>query len=165
MARGFWAAGAGRGDFAAPSLAALAPALPLRTGDGDDENAAFLVGDGPDAAKRKLKKSFCEPGTVSPNPPLELARRLVEDGLVAALSVSRAPENGGDAAYGPSDLGKLVDDFRSEALHPGDLKPAVVAALKDSVLAASAAGAAYPEAKADAACLKALAKRLAKAKK
>ena len=41
----------------------------------------------------------------------------------------------------------------------------VADALRESVLAASAAAADYPDAKKDAACLKALAKKLARAKK
>ena len=119
----------------------------------------------PTIAKRKLKKAFCEPGNADANPPLALGAALVESGLVAALAVARAPENGGDARYGADDLDRLVADVAAARLHPGDLKPAVAAALRESVLAASAAAADYPDAKKDAACLKALAKKLARAKK
>ena len=159
----------GAAAYAPPRVAAAAPPPPLTldaaAAAAGDENAAFWVGDGPDAAKRKLKKAFCEPGNADANPPLALGAALVESGLVAALAVARAPENGGDARYGAGDLDRLVADVAAARLHPGDLKPAVAAALRESVLAASAAAADYPDAKKDAACLKALAKKLARAKK
>ena len=171
LARTFWAEDdrGGAAAYAPPRVAAAAPPPPLTldaaAAAAGDENAAFWVGDGPDAAKRKLKKAFCEPGNADANPPLALGAALVESGLVAALAVARAPENGGDARYGAGDLDRLVADVAAARLHPGDLKPAVAAALRESVLAASAAAADYPDAKKDAACLKALAKKLARAKK
>ena len=77
-------------------------------------------------AKRKLKKAFCEPGNVEYNPPIALAVRI---GLrhVGQLEVRRKPENGGDRDYATA--AELVTDYASGALHPGDLKPAVLAAV------------------------------------
>ena len=60
----------------------------------------------------------------------------------------------------------MTADFASGALHPGDLKPAVVAGLQGTLLKAAADGVGNaPDAKKDAAALKALAKKLAKMKK
>ena len=120
LARTFWA----EATAAAPRptrrrAAAAAPPPPLTldaaAAAAGDENAAFWVGDGPDAAKRKLKKAFCEPGNADANPPLALGAALVESGLVAALAVARAPENGGDARYGADDLDRLVADVARRA--------------------------------------------------
>ena len=108
-------------------------------------------------------EGVCEPGNADANPPLPSAPRSSRGPRRRARR--RPPENGGDARYGADDLDRLVADVAAARLHPGDLKPAVAAALRESVLAASAAAADYPDAKKDAACLKALAKKLARAKK
>ena len=135
-------------------------------GGTDDDNVDFWVGDGADCAKRKLKKAFCEPENVAFNPPLDLAKFLVAAKLLPALEIARSPENGGDKAYGAADLAAMTADFASGALHPGDLKPAVVAGLQATLLKPAADGGGdAPDAKKDAAALKALAKKLAKMKK
>ena len=95
-----------------------------------------------------------------------LAARLSDPSLlVEDTAAGAAADPSGDARYGADDLDRLVADVAAARLHPGDLKPAVADALRESVLAASAAAADYPDAKKDAACLKALAKKLARAKK
>lgn len=144
-----------------------ATSLRLQAADAaDDDNVDFWVGDGADCAKRKLKKAFCEPENVAFNPPLDLAKFLVAAKLLPALEINRSPENGGDKAYGAADLAAMTADFASGALHPGDLKPAVVAGLQGTLLKAAADGVGNaPDAKKDAAALKALAKKLAKMKK
>ena len=166
----YWAETQQKGGdvFAAPALAPLdATSLRLQAADAaDDDNVDFWVGDGADCAKRKLKKAFCEPENVNFNPPLDLAKFLVAAKLLPALEIARSPENGGDKAYGAADLAAMTADFASGALHPGDLKPAVVAGLQGTLLKAAADGVGNaPDAKKDAAALKALAKKLAKMKK
>ena len=107
----------------------LQPAQPV-----DDDNVDFFVGDAPDAAKRKIKRAFCEPGNLDFNPPLALAEFLLTSKRVPTVTVQRKPENGGDATYDAQSIAQLRADFASEQLHPGDLKPAVIAALATSLL-------------------------------
>mmetsp|Transcript_34451 Transcript_34451/g.77685 ORF Transcript_34451/g.77685 Transcript_34451/m.77685 type:complete len:815 (-) Transcript_34451:61-2505(-) len=75
---------------------------------------------------RKLKRAFCEPGNVEHCPPIT----LVDACVISAgkgLAISRKEENGGDKNYQSTD--DLVADFKSGALHPGDLKPSVTKAV------------------------------------
>ncbi|KAJ8604351.1 hypothetical protein CTAYLR_002534 [Chrysophaeum taylorii] len=101
-----------------------------------DENRDFFLLDGVDSVKRKIKRAFCEPGNVEFNPPLAIASFLLDRNLVPAIDIKRPPANGGDKAYASRQ--DLVADFRSQALHPGDLKPAVTDALSRTLIAAMA---------------------------
>ena len=69
--------------------------------------------------KRKLKRAFCEPGNVEYNPVLDLSVNVTMK-MYGSVSISRSEENGGNVEYTSKDA--LVADFKSEALHPGDLK-------------------------------------------
>jgi tyrosyl-tRNA synthetase len=75
---------------------------------------------------RKMKRAFCEPGNVEHCPPIILTDACVFL-MGGALTVARKEENGGDKSY--SSLDELRADFKSGALHPGDLKPFVTKAV------------------------------------
>ncbi|UYV81811.1 YARS [Cordylochernes scorpioides] len=104
----------------------LAPVLhysPVPNLSSLEEEAKILLTDEQSAVKRKLKRAFCEPGNVTVNPVLELAHKLVypittQNGI--EFVVERKPEFGGNLVY--TDPAKMTEDFKTEVLHPGDLK-------------------------------------------
>lgn len=75
--------------------------------------------------KKKIKRAFCEPGSIQDNGLLSFVKHVLfsifkeGEGFV----ISRKPENGGDATFLKyEDLEKA---FAGEEVHPGDLKGAV----------------------------------------
>lgn len=85
----------------------------------------FLLDDPKVHGKSKMKKAFCEPGNTTFCPPIALSALFSFDLILSTTAefvVKRAPENGGDVAY--KTLDQLEGDFKSGALHPGDLKAA-----------------------------------------
>mmetsp|Transcript_22558 Transcript_22558/g.34094 ORF Transcript_22558/g.34094 Transcript_22558/m.34094 type:complete len:723 (+) Transcript_22558:85-2253(+) len=79
----------------------------------------YLVDDPKVNGKSKMKKAFCEPGNIAFCPPIAIASAFSPDG---DFVVSRSPENGGDIKYRNRE--EIENDFKSGALHPGDLKAA-----------------------------------------
>lgn len=71
--------------------------------------------------KSKMKKAFCEPGNVDFCPPIVLAFMFGPTNIV----INRSEENGGNVSY--STQAEIEEDFRSGALHPGDLKATAIA--------------------------------------
>lgn len=74
----------------------------------------------------KIKKAFCAPQQVDPNPCLEMLKFIVLP-LDGKFTVSRKPEDGGDQTY--TSYAEVEADFASGKLHPGDLKPALTKAI------------------------------------
>jgi len=132
----------------------------------DDEWVDLSVGDAAADSKKKIKRAFCEPSNVAVNPPLALMAFLLQNAVaVTDVHIARGPDNGGDVTYTAATLEKMVADFKSGALHPGDLKPALTKALDSSIITAAAAPFAHDAAtKAADKVLKAHAKKKAKKK-
>ena len=86
--------------------------------------SAIFMEDEAHVVKRKIKKAYCPTGVVVDNPVLDWTKHIVY-GNDDTLSVTRAPENGGDKTFATYEA--LEEDFASGALHPGDLKPALSA--------------------------------------
>jgi len=91
-----------------------------------DPDSAIFMEDSEQEVKTKIKKAYCPPGTVELNPCIEYVRHLVLPRF-GELAVDRAPDNGGRVVY--TDMDTLVRDYEAGALHPGDLKPALAAAI------------------------------------
>jgi len=85
-----------------------------------DLDEYYVMDDPKVHGKSKMKKSFCEPGNISFNPPISLASVFSAG---SSFQVARSPDNGGDVSY--SSREEIESDFKSGALHPGDLKNAV----------------------------------------
>lgn len=98
----------------------------------DDVDRDFFLYDALDATKRKIKRAFCEPGNLGFNPPLAIVEFLLRRHIIDAIRIKRKAENGGNADY--ADIAQLRRDFETQALHPGDLKPAVVELLNATLV-------------------------------
>ena len=112
--------------------------------------------------KSKMKKAFCEPGNTVFCPPIALASVFCLK-KETSLVIARPEENGGTCNY--EDLSTLENDFRSEALHPGDLKTGVTAAVMEVFKNLSSAIKADKEAIQATKTLKAFQKKASKMKK
>lgn len=124
------------------------------------ENFEYFILDDPKVnGKSKMKKAFCEPGNLKFCPPITLANVFA----TVDIEIKRSPDNGGDVVY--KNQADMESDFKSGALHPGDLK-AAASAIMISVLEKIST-----EIKSDkdvtkaSKSLKAFAKKLAKKKK
>lgn len=88
---------------------------------------AVFIHDTAKQVEEKLQKAYCPPKVAEGNPVVELARFLVFNEAEASLRVERPAKFGGPAEY--ASYADLERDYREGKLHPGDLKPAVAAAL------------------------------------
>ena len=106
-----------------------------------------------------MKKAFCEPGNIEFCPPIVVSFAF-SDG---EIKISRSEENGGDIIYiNQTDMEK---DFKSGALHPGDLKAAAFAIMTGTLTKISEALKKDPDATKASKALKAQEKKMAKKKK
>jgi len=111
-----------------------------------------------------VNKSFAEETNIAFCPPLDLARVFCfgGDGAFApapgSLTVTRSEQNGGTVTY--NSFESLEADYKSGALHPGDLKKNGMAAVMVGLLEKLAAAIKSDKAVTQAAkCLKAQAKK------
>lgn len=74
--------------------------------------------------KKKLKKSFCEPGNTQNNGVLSFVKYVIMPLFPnEEFRIERSEENGGNVSF--SDFDQLELAFAKEEIHPGDLKSAV----------------------------------------
>lgn len=83
--------------------------------------------DKPFEIKKKINKAYCLPGDVEDNCLLEILNKVIfpildykDDPFV----ISRKEKFGGDITYANFD--QILDDFKHEKLHPGDLKTSMI---------------------------------------
>jgi len=118
-------------EIGKPSITSLDPLDSLlkpkhmMEGPANADDDIFVLDNSMDVG-RKLKRAFCEPGNIEHCPPITLIDACVFS-IGASLTVTRKEENGGDVTY--SALAELRADFKSGAMHPGDLKPFVTKAV------------------------------------
>ena len=91
-----------------------------------DPSSAIFMEDSESDVKTKIKKAFCPPQEVEANPCLEYIKYVVLPWF-GHFKVARKEENGGDVKYETYEA--LEADYKSGALHPGDLKPALTKAI------------------------------------
>lgn len=82
------------------------------------DNSIFMTDTVADV-KRKIKKSFCEPGNVTQNPILEYFRYIIMP-RNPICHLERNEKYGGNLEF--KDYQSLVDAFQKEEIHPQDLK-------------------------------------------
>jgi len=125
------------------------------------ENFEYYLLDDPKVnGKSKMKKAFCEPGNVEFCPPIALAFAFTKS---EGITIHRSDDNGGDVTY--KTKADMEADFKSGALHPGDLKAAstkIMVAVLDKI---SLGFKADKDVTKSAKALKAFAKKMAKNKK
>lgn len=85
------------------------------------DNAIFMDDTEADV-KRKIRKAYCKPGEVNPNPMLEYCQYIILP-ILEKVEINRKEEHGGDVIY--TNIEQITEDFASEKLHPNDLKTAV----------------------------------------
>ncbi|XP_022693112.1 tyrosine--tRNA ligase, cytoplasmic-like [Varroa jacobsoni] len=89
-----------------------------------EEDSKIDLLDSATSVKKKLKKAFCEPGSLDENGVLAFVKHVlfpIHCGKI--MTIRRTPENGGDVCYESYEA--LENDFIALKLHPGDLKTLV----------------------------------------
>ena len=81
-----------------------------------DNDEYYLLDDPKVNGKSKMKKAFCEPNNIEYCPPITMVWTFGPEEIV----INRTEENGGDVTY--KCQADMENDFKSGALHPGDLK-------------------------------------------
>ena len=87
----------------------------------EDSKIGFL--DSPAVLKKKLTKAFCEAGNIDDNGVLAFVKQVLFPLNDNDFTIARKEEFGGDKVY--TEYKELEEDFKSEKLHPGDLKASV----------------------------------------
>lgn len=106
-----------------------------------------------------MKKAFCEPGNIEFCPPIVVSFAFSG----GEIKVARSEENGGDITY--TNQTDMEKDFKSGALHPGDLKAAAFRIMTGTLTKISDALKKDPNATKGSKALKAQEKKMAKKKK
>ena len=78
----------------------------------EDDNRITLL-DAADAVKRKLKKSFCQPGNVEVNGVLSFVENIIFP-IFKQFHLMRKDDHGGPVDY--TNYDKIVEDFKSEVI-------------------------------------------------
>ena len=93
----------------------------------DPESAIFME-DSEQEVNTTIKKAFCPPEEVDGNPCLSYIHHIVLP-WCKVFKVHRPESHGGDKEY--TEFESLAVDYKSGALHPGDLKPALAKHLNE----------------------------------
>jgi len=87
-----------------------------------DPNAGVFIHNSDDEIRTKIKKGFCEEGSVENNPVLEIAKHIIFHEF-DTISIERPEKFGGNVSY--DNFTSMESDFAQKKLHPSDLKQAV----------------------------------------
>ncbi|KAL2940551.1 Tyrosine--tRNA ligase 1 cytoplasmic [Bienertia sinuspersici] len=91
-----------------------------------DLSSSIFMEDEEAEVNTKIKKAYCPPKIVEGNPCLEYVKYIALPWF-NEFTVERKAEYGGTKTY--KTFEELVVDYEAEALHPGDVKPALAKAL------------------------------------
>jgi len=115
------------GDFANEN--STDRAIRLKMSKSKPDSAIFMT-DSTKEIERKIKNAWCPEGIITENPVLEYCKYIVF-GKVDKMIIERKPEHGGNLEY--SSFEELEKDFESKALHPMDLKSALIKYLDEFI--------------------------------
>ena len=87
-----------------------------------DPNAGVFIHNSDDEISTKIKKGFCEEGSIENNPVLEIAKNVIFHEF-DTISIERPEKFGGNVSY--DNFASMESDFAQKKLHPSDLKQAV----------------------------------------
>ena len=85
-------------------------------------NAGIFIHNSDDEIRTKIKKGFCEEGSIENNPVLEIAKNVIFHEF-DTISIERPEKFGGNVSY--DNFASMESDFAQKKLHPSDLKQAV----------------------------------------
>ena len=85
-------------------------------------NAGVFIHNSDDEIRTKIKKGFCEEGSIENNPVLEIAKNVIFHEF-DTISIERPEKFGGNVSY--DNFASMESDFAQKKLHPSDLKQAV----------------------------------------
>jgi len=91
-----------------------------------DPMSAIFMEDEEKDVNEKIKLAYCPPKLVKENPCLEYVKYIVF-GMQKEFSIKRHKDHGGNKTY--KKFEEVEKDWVEEKLHPGDLKPALAAAI------------------------------------
>ncbi|RHY36729.1 hypothetical protein DYB25_008159 [Aphanomyces astaci] len=97
-----------------------------------DPDSAIFMEDTASDVSRKIKKAYCPPAQVDGNPIMDYMKHIIFPMFPDGVVVKRKEDYGGDKTYVEYD--EMVVDYLSEAIHPGDLKPALTEYLNQYVI-------------------------------
>lgn len=80
------------------------------------------ISDSNEEVERKIMRAFCPPKVVEGNPVIDLAKHYIFPAY-GKIKIERDSKFGGDVEY--ESFEAMIEDFKSGALHPMDLKKAV----------------------------------------
>jgi tyrosyl-tRNA synthetase len=87
-----------------------------------DPNAGVFIHNSDDEIRTKIKKGFCEEGSIENNPVLEIAKHIIFHEF-DTISIERPEKFGGNVSY--DNFASMESDFAQKKLHPSDLKQSV----------------------------------------
>jgi len=87
-----------------------------------DPNAGVFIHNSDDEIRTKIKKGFCEEGSIENNPVLEIAKNVIFHEF-DTVSIERPEKFGGNVSY--DNFASMESDFAQKKLHPAELKQAV----------------------------------------
>merc|ERR1712014_524205 len=93
-------------------------------------DSAIFMEDTAKDVRRKIKGAFCPMGKAENNPVLEYVKLFCFP-RNGKFELIRKEENGGPKTY--TEYADVVEDFVSGALHPGDLKTSLAAAINEMI--------------------------------
>merc|ERR1711902_133617 len=93
-------------------------------------DSAIFMEDKEDDVRRKIKKAYGPPGVIEKNPILDYTKHLVF-AKFDSFEIERSAQNGGSKIY--KSYEELEDDYKTQKLHPGDLKPALAKAINQMI--------------------------------
>ena len=86
-----------------------------------DPNAGVFIHNSDDEIRTKIKKGFCEEGSIENNPVLEIAKNVIFHEF-DTISIERPEKFGGNISY--DNFASMESDFAQKKLHPSDMKQA-----------------------------------------
>ncbi|CAM0875652.1 unnamed protein product [Alopecurus aequalis] len=92
----------------------------------DDPRWAIFMEDDEEDIMRKIKSAFCPPESAEDNPCLEYIKHIILPWF-GKFEVVQKEENGGSKTF--TSMEDLTGDYESGALHPSDVKQALVKAI------------------------------------
>lgn len=107
-----------------------------------DPQGSIVVPSSRETIEARIRGAYCPAKEVEGNPIVEIAR-WIGFGEKGPLVVERSAQHGGTVTYGTE--AAFLEAWQSGALHPGDLKPAVVALLAQEIAPVERHFAAHPE--------------------